>query len=183
MGDWLGRRLLCSMGGLVSAMLGMILMIALPLSNNTGRLISYYMTNAGAAPFVALLSLISSNVAGYTKKTTVAAVYLIAYCVGNIIGLSLSLSSLVNESILTAQAPKHSAPKTRRATCPPRSRLSSATACACSTWRLYGGGTTGRTRRRPSSARAPTTRRWRIKSTSSFHMLIEYQLTFSGGLI
>jgi ACS family allantoate permease-like MFS transporter len=30
--------------------------------------------------------MISSNVAGYTKKTTVAAMYLIGYCVGNIIG-------------------------------------------------------------------------------------------------
>ncbi|EHK97935.1 putative Uncharacterized transporter [Glarea lozoyensis 74030] len=28
----------------------------------------------------------ASNVAGYTKKTTVGALYLIAYCVGNIIG-------------------------------------------------------------------------------------------------
>ncbi|OKL61520.1 hypothetical protein UA08_03665 [Talaromyces atroroseus] len=36
MGDWLGRRLLCSMGGLMSAMIGMILIIALPMSNNTG---------------------------------------------------------------------------------------------------------------------------------------------------
>ena len=32
------------------------------------------------------LTMVSSNVAGYTKKTTVAALYLIAYCVGNIIG-------------------------------------------------------------------------------------------------
>lgn len=37
-------------------------------------------------PFVAFLSLIATNVAGYTKKTTVAALYLIGYCVGNIIG-------------------------------------------------------------------------------------------------
>lgn len=37
--------------------------------------------------FVALLSLIATNVAGYTKKTTVAAIYLISYCAGNIIGL------------------------------------------------------------------------------------------------
>ncbi|EED21857.1 MFS allantoate transporter, putative [Talaromyces stipitatus ATCC 10500] len=86
LGDWLGRRLLCSMGGLVSAMVGMILIIALPLSNNDGRLIGYYMTQASPTPFVALLSMISSNVAGYTKKTTVAAIYLISYCVGNIIG-------------------------------------------------------------------------------------------------
>ena len=91
LGDWLGRRLMCSMGGLVAAMVGMILIIALPLANNDGRLIGYYMTQASPTPFVALLSLISSNVAGYTKKTTVAAVYLISYCVGNIIGMSLPL--------------------------------------------------------------------------------------------
>ena len=87
MGDWLGRRVMCSMGGLVTAMVGMILIIALPLANNDGRLIGYYMTQASPTPFVALLSLISSNVAGYTKKTTVAAIYLISYCVGNIIGM------------------------------------------------------------------------------------------------
>ncbi|GAM35646.1 hypothetical protein TCE0_017r04139 [Talaromyces pinophilus] len=86
MGDWLGRRVMCSMGGLVTAMVGVILIIALPLANNDGRLIGYYMTQASPTPFVALLSLISSNVAGYTKKTTVAAIYLISYCVGNIIG-------------------------------------------------------------------------------------------------
>lgn len=78
---------MCSMGGLVTAMVGMILIIALPLANNDGRLIGYYMTQASPTPFVALLSLISSNVAGYTKKTTVAAIYLISYCVGNIIGM------------------------------------------------------------------------------------------------
>lgn len=66
----------------------MILIVALPLSNNVGRLIGYYMTQASPTPFVALLSLVSSNVAGYTKKTTVAALYLIGYCAGNIIGMS-----------------------------------------------------------------------------------------------
>jgi ACS family allantoate permease-like MFS transporter len=74
------------MTGLCTAMLGMILIVALPLDNNNGRLAGYYLTQASPTPFVALLSLISSNVAGYTKKTTVAAMYLIGYCVGNIIG-------------------------------------------------------------------------------------------------
>lgn len=81
-----GQRILASLGGLVAAILGMLLIVALPLSNNVGRLIGYYLTQASPTPFVALLSLISSNVAGYTKKTTVAALYLIGYCVGNIIG-------------------------------------------------------------------------------------------------
>jgi hypothetical protein len=76
------------MTGLCTAMLGMILIVALPLDNNNGRLAGYYLTQASPTPFVALLSLISSNVAGYTKKTTVAAMFLIGYCVGNIIGMS-----------------------------------------------------------------------------------------------
>jgi len=74
------------MVGLCIALLGVILIVALPLHSG-GRLAGYYMTQASPTPFVALLSLISSNIAGYTKKTTIAAMYLIAYCVGNIIGL------------------------------------------------------------------------------------------------
>ncbi len=64
----------------------MILIVALPLTNNGGRLAGYYMAQVSTLSFVALLSLIASNIAGYTKKTTVAALFLIAYCAGNIIG-------------------------------------------------------------------------------------------------
>ncbi|KAJ5555590.1 MFS allantoate transporter [Penicillium sp. DV-2018c] len=85
-GDKTRQRILSSIGGLVAAVVGIILMVSLPLNNHVGRLIGYYMTQAYPTAFVALLSLISSNVAGYTKKTTVAALYLIGYCVGNIIG-------------------------------------------------------------------------------------------------
>ncbi|KAL9616126.1 MAG: hypothetical protein Q9160_008970 [Pyrenula sp. 1 TL-2023] len=85
-GSKLGQRLLVSMVGLSIATLGMILIVALPLAAKEGRLAGYYLTQASPTPFVALLSLISTNVAGYTKKTTVAAMYLIAYCAGNIIG-------------------------------------------------------------------------------------------------
>jgi ACS family allantoate permease-like MFS transporter len=87
--------------GLLTAMLGMILIVALPLSNNSGRLAGYYLTQASPTPFVALLSLISSNVAGYTKKTTVAAMYLIGYCAGNIIGGTNILLSRAYRSVLT----------------------------------------------------------------------------------
>lgn len=66
--------------------LGMLLIVCLPINNSSGRLAGYYLTQASPTGFVALLSLLSSNVAGYTKKTTVAAMYLIGYCVGNIIG-------------------------------------------------------------------------------------------------
>ncbi|KAI4170896.1 MAG: hypothetical protein LQ343_004660 [Gyalolechia ehrenbergii] len=88
LGDHYGHRLLISSSGLILSILGMLLIVALPLSNHVGRLIGYYLTQASPTVFVALLSLIASNVAGYTKKTTVAAIYLIAYCAGNIIGLN-----------------------------------------------------------------------------------------------
>ena len=85
-GDKYGNRILISMIGLLTAILGMLLIVALPLSSNSGRLAGYYLTQASPTPFVALLSLVASNVAGYTKKTSVAAMFLIGYCVGNIIG-------------------------------------------------------------------------------------------------
>lgn len=89
LGDRLRNRILVSTIGLTVALVGMILIVALPLHNNVGRLIGYYMTQASPTPFVAILSLISTNVAGYTKKTTIAAGYLVGYCVGNIIGTYL----------------------------------------------------------------------------------------------
>lgn len=88
-GQYTSQRLLWSTGGLFASIIGMVLIVALPLDNNVGRLIGYYMTQASPTPFVALLSMVSSNVAGYTKKTTVAALYLIGYCAGNIIGRSI----------------------------------------------------------------------------------------------
>jgi ACS family allantoate permease-like MFS transporter len=98
LGDRFGQRLLFSSVGIISAMTGMIMIIALPLDNKIGRLLGYYMMQASACPFVALLSLISSNIAGYTKKTSFAALYLIAYCVGNIIGIASSSPGGFNRS-------------------------------------------------------------------------------------
>jgi MFS family permease len=119
-GDRFGNRILISMTGLCTAMLGMILIVALPLSSNNGRLAGYYLTQASPAPFVALLSLISSNVAGYTKKTTVAAMYLIGYCIGNIIGMHLIPNLEIHTLIATTRS--SDIPSQRRASlCPCRS--------------------------------------------------------------
>jgi ACS family allantoate permease-like MFS transporter len=89
-GDYVKQRILGGFCSLAMAELGIILIvgmslsppfiIALPQSNNKGRLAGYYLTQASATSFVVVLSLISSNVAGYTKKTTVSALYLIGYC-------------------------------------------------------------------------------------------------------
>jgi len=105
---------LTSLGGLVASIVGMLLIVALPLENHVGRLIGYYLTQASPTPFVALLSLISSNVAGYTKKTTVAALYLIGYCAGNIIGecsIHRTECRTSRTSALTLQGPQTFRPK------------------------------------------------------------------------
>ena len=59
-----GNRILWAIGCMVVALLGSILIVALPHANNTGRLAGYYITYADAPVFVAVLSLIASNVAG-----------------------------------------------------------------------------------------------------------------------
>ncbi|WKT43884.1 Major facilitator superfamily [Fusarium oxysporum f. sp. vasinfectum] len=86
LGDRYHNRLLVSSTGLLVAIVGMSLIAFLPDHLKVGRLAGFYLNQTAICPFVAILSLISTNIAGYTKKTTVAAMYLIAYCVGNIIG-------------------------------------------------------------------------------------------------
>jgi len=56
------------------------------------RLFSYYIFSSFASGLPLSLSLVSSNVAGYTKKATVSAMMFIAYCAGNIIGPFLFFS-------------------------------------------------------------------------------------------
>lgn len=86
LGDKYRNRLLIGTSGLLLSILGILLIAFLPKSMPIGRLIGFYFTQAAPTAFVALLSLISTNVAGWTKKTTVGAIYFIAYCVGNIVG-------------------------------------------------------------------------------------------------
>jgi ACS family allantoate permease-like MFS transporter len=112
-GDRYKQRILFGCIGEITAIVGVVLIVALPLTNNVGRLIGYYLTLAAATAFVALLSLISSNIAGYTKKITVAALYLIGYCVGNIIGRQIQSRfrfALVKANCV-AQGHKYSDPK------------------------------------------------------------------------
>ncbi|KAI1389769.1 MFS general substrate transporter [Hypoxylon trugodes] len=86
LGDRFNNRILFGASGVLIAVLGLFLILLLPISNSGGRLAGYYLYQFSSTGFVALLGLISTNVAGWTKKTTAAAMYLLAYCVGNIIG-------------------------------------------------------------------------------------------------
>ncbi|EXJ91441.1 hypothetical protein A1O1_04553 [Capronia coronata CBS 617.96] len=92
---WLAYKM---RNGMLSACLSMLLglfAIALmtglardgPTAHRIGQLVGYYiLLGNSATSLLIIFSSISSNVAGYTKKTTVNAMMLIAYCVGFIIG-------------------------------------------------------------------------------------------------
>ncbi|KAI9720350.1 MAG: hypothetical protein M1828_005734 [Chrysothrix sp. TS-e1954] len=80
------NRMLWALVAMTVALLGAILIVALNNDHKVGRLIGYYLTLAFPVGEIAGITLIASNTAGYTKKTTQLALYTIGYCVGNIIG-------------------------------------------------------------------------------------------------
>jgi len=58
----------------------------LPQDSHIARLICYYLTGSYNASFVLVLSLVTANVSGHTKKVTINAALFLGYCVGNLIG-------------------------------------------------------------------------------------------------
>ncbi|ODV64647.1 allantoate permease [Hyphopichia burtonii NRRL Y-1933] len=56
------------------------------LKNNKVQLAGYTLYSLGPIGFICVLSCIGSNVLGTTKKQTTNAIYLISYCVGNLVG-------------------------------------------------------------------------------------------------
>ncbi|KAH8092231.1 MFS general substrate transporter [Cristinia sonorae] len=63
--------------------LGVILLNVLPFSDKVGLLFAQWLTGVGTTGFVLSLSWLSSVTAGHTKRVTVNAIMLVAYCVGN----------------------------------------------------------------------------------------------------
>lgn len=68
----LGYRILWGTLAMAIATLGAILIVALPLRLRVGRLVGYYLTSTLPAGEAAMISLISSNVAGYTLLPNIA---------------------------------------------------------------------------------------------------------------
>jgi MFS transporter, ACS family, allantoate permease len=68
------------------AMLGWCLVGYLPESHIGGRLGGVFIFAAYVSGFPLSLSIIASDVGGYTKKTVVSAIVFLAYCAGNISG-------------------------------------------------------------------------------------------------
>lgn len=59
-----GNRIILGLAGLLIALLGAILVVALPAHLKVGRLVGYYLTQTSVTSLVSLLSLIATNVAG-----------------------------------------------------------------------------------------------------------------------
>ena len=77
----------------ITSMIGMILIWKLDLDNMGGRLTGLVLGCVFAVNIPLSLSLISSNVAGFTKRSVISSLMFVAYCVGNIIGPQLFLTS------------------------------------------------------------------------------------------
>ena len=70
----------------IPTMVGGALMAWLPADNKAGLLAGNYMTNTVGASLPLLYSWITANYAGHSKKTTMSAIVLMSFCIGNIIG-------------------------------------------------------------------------------------------------
>ena len=66
--------------------IGAGLLVGLPASQKWGRLVALWLCYFQGLGFSMSLTMVSSNVAGYTKKQVTGAVLFMGYCVGNIIG-------------------------------------------------------------------------------------------------
>jgi hypothetical protein len=71
---------------LVISIVGTLMIKEIPMSQKWARLGGLWMFGGFSVTFPLMLSITASNVAGYTKKTTVNAVFFLGYCVGNIAG-------------------------------------------------------------------------------------------------
>ncbi|KAL2862640.1 putative MFS transporter [Aspergillus lucknowensis] len=66
--------------------IGAGLLVGLPDSNKWGRLVALWLCYFQGLGFSMSLTIVSSNIAGYTKKQVTGALLFTGYCVGNIIG-------------------------------------------------------------------------------------------------
>ena len=75
------------------SMMGMILVWQLDHTNRAGRVVGLALSVAYAINIPLSLSIVTSNVAGFSKKSVISGLIFVAYCVGNIVGPQCFLSS------------------------------------------------------------------------------------------
>ncbi|KAI0937981.1 hypothetical protein AcV7_003300 [Taiwanofungus camphoratus] len=83
--------------------LGILLVNLLPWHDKVGLLFGQWMTGISVTAFVLALSWLTNVTAGHTKKVTVNAIMLIAYCVGNAAGPFMWQSKYVPRFILARE--------------------------------------------------------------------------------
>nr|POE87312.1 putative transporter [Quercus suber] len=84
--------------------IGAALLVGLPVTNKWGRLVALWLCYFQGLGFSMSLTMVSSNIAGYTKKQLTAAILFTGYCVGNIIGTSIDESLLFMPELLTSSS-------------------------------------------------------------------------------
>jgi len=83
---WSNGKVWTAILSYVPAIIGTILVATLPGTNKVGLLFCYWVSIWGVIPFVIFLSWVGMSTSGHTKRVTVNAIVLIAYCVGNAAG-------------------------------------------------------------------------------------------------
>ena len=83
---WPNTRCLIMTVANVICIIGAALLVTLPSNNKWGRLVALWMCYFQGLGFSMSLTIVSSNIAGYTKKQLTGAALFTGYCVGNIIG-------------------------------------------------------------------------------------------------
>jgi hypothetical protein len=84
--DKFHSRSACMIIANLTCILGSGLLVGLPSSNKWGRLVALWLCYFQGLGFSMSLTIVSSNIAGYTKKQVTGALLFTGYCVGNIIG-------------------------------------------------------------------------------------------------
>ncbi|KAL5041768.1 hypothetical protein BDW71DRAFT_217417 [Aspergillus fruticulosus] len=91
---WIPRaRILMMIFNVLISMVGMLLVWQLDPDNQIGRMVGLALGAIFAVNIPLSLSVISTNVAGFTKRSVTSALLFVAYCVGNIIGPQLFLTA------------------------------------------------------------------------------------------
>ncbi|KAG5417358.1 DAL5 [Candida metapsilosis] len=84
------RMLMANLVAVITVMAECLLAFA---PSNEGKLAGLYLWYIGPLSFICIISQVSSSVAGHTKKVTVNAIFLIGYCVGNLVGPQTFIAS------------------------------------------------------------------------------------------
>ncbi|KAI1064180.1 hypothetical protein LB506_007949 [Fusarium annulatum] len=70
----------------IIVLIGAVLVDNLSQSNHQGRLASFYIIYVNTVPFGLGMSMLSSNIAGFTKKSTASVMMFLGYCLGQFTG-------------------------------------------------------------------------------------------------